>query len=181
MERISRLLIAACCALLLAGLCSCSGGGKEEPGLFVSKEAGFSIKYPEQWVIYSEVGSWMPAVEGESPPEGDEDGFSEYVAVDVETVPARISLDEYFDQYHNKLAAESMNYEKHEDGEVDIGGREWKYILYDKEMPEAWWRVLAYVTVRNGKGYAMSCAAENRQFSRHQQTLIEIAHTFEFE
>ncbi len=180
MVRISRLLLTGCCIVLLAGMCSCSGG-KEEPGLFVSEEAGFSIKFPEQWVIYEEVGNWIPAVEGESPLDDEDDGFSEYVAVDVETLPSKMSVDEYFDNYRKQLSSETRNFEQHEVGEVDIGGTKARYILYDKEMPEAYWRILAYVMVRKGKGYVINCAAENRQFARHQDALMSIAHTFEFE
>jgi hypothetical protein len=161
-------------------MCSCSGG-KEEPGLFVSEEAGFSIKFPEQWVIYEEVGNWIPVVEGESPLDDEEDGFSEYVAVDVETLPSKMSVDEYFDSFRKQLAAESRNFEQHEEGEVKIDGTKARYILYDKEMPEAFWRILAYVMVKNGKGYVINCAAENQQFARHYEAMMDIAHTFEFE
>lgn len=179
MVRISRLFLAAGCVVLIVGICSCSGG-KDEPGLFVSKSAGFSVKFPEQWVIYAEVGSWIPAVEGESPLDDEEDGFSEYVAIDVETLPSKISVDEYFDNYRRQLSAEAKSFEQHEVGEVKIGGTKARYILYDKEMPEAYWRILAYVIVKKGKGYVINCAAENQQFARHQDALMEIAHTFEF-
>jgi hypothetical protein len=136
------MFLAACCLALLVSICSCSGGG-DEAGVF--------------WVIYAEVGSWIPVVEGESPLDDEEDGFSEYVAVDVETLPFKMSVDEYFDHYRNELAAENTFFEQHEE-----------------------WRILVYVMVKNGKGYVINCAAENQQFSRHQETLMDIAHTFEF-
>jgi hypothetical protein len=100
--------------------------------------------------------------------------------VDVETLPSKMSVDEYFDNYRRQLSAESRNFEQHEEGEVEIGGTKARYVLYDKEMPEAYWRILAYVMVKKGKGYVIHCAAENQQFARHQETLMEIAHTFEF-
>ena len=179
MVRVSRFVLAVCCIVLITGVCSCSGD-KEEPGLFVSGVAGFSIKFPEQWVIYEEVGNWTPVVEGESPLDDEDDGFSEYVAVDVEQLPSKISVDDYFDNYRRKLSAETRNFEQHEVGEVKIDGTKAHYILYDKEMPEAYWRILAYVMVKNGKGYVINCAAENRQFDRNYEALMEIAHTFEF-
>ena len=179
MVRFSRMFLAACCLALLVSICSCSGGG-DEPGVFVSKEAGFSIKFPESWVVYAEVGSWMPAVEGESPLEDEKDEFSEYVAVDVETLPSKMSVDEYFDNYRKELATENTFFEQHEEGEIDIDGTKARYLLYDKEMPEAYWRILVYVMVKKGKGYVINCAAENQQFSRNQETLMDIAHTFEF-
>ena len=170
MVRFYRMFLAACCLALLVSICSCSGGG-DEAGVFVSKEAGFSIKYPENWVVYAEVGSWMPVVD---------DGFSEYVAVDVETLPSKMSVDEYFDHHRKELAAENTFFEQHEEGEVDIDGTKARYLLYDKEMPEAYWRILVYVMVKKGKGYVINCAAENQQFARNQETLMEVAHTFEF-
>ena len=179
MVRFSGMFLAACCLALLIGICSCSDG-EDEPGVFVNKKAGFSIKFPESWVVYAEVGSLIPAVEGESPLEDEKDEFSEYVAVDVETLPSKMSVDEYFDSYRKELAAENTFFEQHEEGEIDIDGTKARYLLYDKEMPEAYWRILAYVMVKKGKGYVINCAAENQQFDRNQETLIEIAHTFEF-
>lgn len=76
--------------------------------------------------------------------------------------------------------AESASFEEHEVGEVTIGGEKAKYLLYDKEMPEAFWRILAYVVVRKDKAYVISCAAENRQFDRNQEQFREVAHTFRF-
>jgi hypothetical protein len=180
MKRITKLFIAVICIVfLLSGYQSCSK--KEEPGWFVTKAAGFAIKYPEDWGVYSDPMNWVPVVEGESPLESESDDFSEYVAVDVEELSSKIDTEDYFDQYRNVLAGESTYFEEHERGEVEIGGKMWKYILYDKEMPEAYWRILAYVTVNNGKGYVINCAAENQQFERSQDAMKAIAHTFRFE
>lgn len=179
-KRITGLCFAAICALfLLTGFLSCSKS--DEPGWFVTKAAGFAIKYPEEWSVYSDPTNWMPVVEGESQLEDESDDFSEYVAVDVEELSSKIDAEDYFDQYRNLIAGENTYFEEHERGEVEIGGKKWKYILYDKEMPEAYWRILAYVTVNNGKGYVINCAAENQQFERNQETMMEIAHTFRFE
>ncbi len=180
MERIMRFVFASVCLVfLLIGAQSCSKS--DEPGWFRTKSAGFAIKYPEDWGIYTDPMNWVPVVEGESPLESADDGFSEYVAVDVEELSTKIDTEDYFNQYRNALAGENAYFEQHETGEVEIGGKKWMYILYDKEMPEAYWRILAYVTVNKGKGYVINCAAENRQFERHQETMMEIAHTFRFE
>ncbi len=180
MKRIIGLVFAGTCVLfLLIVVQSCSK--TDEPGWFKTKSAGFAIKYPEDWGIYTDPTNWVPVVEGESPLEDESDGFSEYVAVDVEELPSKIDAKEYFHQYRNTIAGENTYFEQHETGEVEIGGKKWMYILYDKEMPEAYWRILAYVTVNKGKGYVINCAAENRQFERHQETMMEIAHTFRFE
>ena len=180
MKRIIGLVFAGICILfLLIVVHSCSK--TDGPGWFRTKSAGFAIKYPEDWGIYTDPMNWVPVVEGESPLEDENDGFSEYVAVDVEELSAKISVEDYFNQHCNGLVEENTNFEQLETGDVKIGGKKWKYILYDKEMPEAYWRVLAYVTVNKNKGYVINCAAENRQFSRHQELMIEIAHTFRFE
>ena len=180
MKRITKLLFAVLCVLfLLSGFLSCSK--KDEPGWFVTKAAGFAIKFPEDWGIYADPMNWVPVVEGESPLEDESDEFSEYVAVDVEELSSKIDVEDYFNQYRNVLAGENAHFEEHERGEVEIGGKKWKYILYDKEMPEAYWRILAYVTVNKGKGYVINCAAENRQFERNHETMMAISHTFRFE
>jgi hypothetical protein len=165
-------------ACILTEISSCTK--TDEPGWFVSKRAGFAIKYPEDWTVTVVPETWVPVVEGESPLEDDRDEFNEYIAVDVIELPSKMSLDEYYRKYHEKLVAESMSFEQHEDGEVKINGEQAKYLLYDKEMPEAYWRVLAYVLVRGKRAYVISCAAENRQFSRHQDQFLEVAHTFRF-
>ena len=179
MKRIMRIVLACICLVFLfGGLLSCSKS--DQPGYYVNKAAKFAIKFPDDWGIYADPMNWVPAVEGESPLETPNDEFSEYVAVDVEELSTKIDMEDYFNQYRTTLAEENTYFEQQETGEVEIGGKKWMYILYDKEMPEAYWRILAYVTVNKGNGYVINCAAENRQFERHQETMIEIAHTFRF-
>ena len=179
MKRLSTLLLLSTCLMLLTeAFASCSK--TEEPGLFVSYSAGFSIKYPTDWTIYSSPDNWIPAVEGESPEESSDDEFSEFIAVDVIELSSKMSLDEYYRKYHEELVAETVSFEEHEVGEVKIGGKKAKYLLYDKEMPEAYWRILAYVFVRKDRAYVISCAAENRQFDRNMDLFREVAHTFRF-
>lgn len=179
MGRIMRLLvIGTCLTALCAGILSCSKSG--EPGYYVNKAARFEIKFPEDWGIYADPMNWVPAVEGESPPESANDDFSEYVAVDVEELASKIDIKDYFDQHRKALAEENRYYEEHETGEIKIGGKKWMYVVYDKEMPEAYWRILAYVTVNKGNGYVINCAAENRQFDRHLITMKAVAHSFRF-
>lgn len=180
MGRITKLLVIGMCLMaLFAGLLSCSKS--DEPGSYVNKAAGFSIKFPDDWGIYSDRMNWVPAVEGESPLESANDDFSEYVAVDVEELSSKIDTKDYFDQIRNALAQENTYFAEQERGEIEIGGKKWMYILYDKEMPEAYWRILAYVTVNKEKGYVINCAAENRQFDRNLITMKAIAHSFRFE
>jgi len=165
--------------MILTGLSSCTK--TDEPGWFVSKKAGFAIKYPEDWQVTYNSESWIPVVEAESPPDSDTDEFAEYIAVDVEELPHKITLEEYFKQYRNELAGEGPYFEEHECGEVKIGGEGAMYLVYEKEMPEAFWVVLAYVMVKKDKAYVISCAAENRQFMKHEAKFREVAHTFRFE
>lgn len=180
MKRVTKLCFAAIYIVFLStGFLSCSKS--DEPGWFVTKAAGFAIQYPEDWGIYSDPTSWVPVVEGESQLEDASDEFSEYVAVDVEELSSKIDLEDYFNQYRNILARENTYFEELERGEVEIGGKKWMYILYDKEMPEAYWRILVYVTVNNGKGYVINCAAVDRQFERNKDVMMAIVHTFRFE
>ena len=174
-----RLTMGLLVVLLLAGSYSCSS--KDEPGWFSAEEAGFAIKFPEDWGVYADPMNWVPVVEAESPLEDENDDFSEYVAVDVEELSSKIDTKDYFAQYRNTLAQDNTYYEEIETGEVEIGGEKWMYVVYDKEMPEAFWRILAYVTVEGGKGYVINCAAENSQFDRHKDLMMETAHSFEFE
>jgi hypothetical protein len=180
MKRITMLCLAVLCVLfLLNGLFSCSK--KEEPAWFVTDAAGFAIRYPEEWGVYSDPLNWVPVVEGESPLEDESDDFSEYVAVDVEQLSSKMDTEDYFAVYCNTLAGENSYFEELESGEVEIGGKEWKFILYEKEMPEAYWQILAYITVNNSKGYVINCAAVREQFELHRETMEAIAHTFRFE
>lgn len=89
---VTPLLLVVCFAWLTAGFSACSK--TDEPGWFVSKGAGFAIKYPTDWTVYSSADNWMPVVEGESPEESSDDEFSEYIAVDVIEL-SKMSLDEY--------------------------------------------------------------------------------------
>lgn len=179
MKRTAILLsLVVCLTWLTAGFSACSK--TDEPGLFVSYSAGFSIKYPTDWTVYASPDNWMPAVEGESPEESSDDEFSEFIAVDVIELSSKMSLDEYYRKYHEELVAETVSFEEYEVGEVKIGGKKAKYLLYDKEMPEAYWRILAYVFVRKDRAYVISCAAENRQFERNMDLFREVAHTFRF-
>jgi len=168
MKRIATLCaIVVCMAFLLNGLVSCSKKDEEE-GWFLTDAAGFAIRYPEEWGVYSDPLNWVPVVEGESPLENESDYFSEYVAVDVEQLTPGMDVEDYFDVYGDKLQSENTCFEVLESGETEIGGKKWKFILYEKEMPEAYWRILAYLTVNDGNGYVINCAAVNDQFDRHR-------------
>ena len=179
MERVMKLLVIGSCLMaLFAGLLSCSKS--DQPGYYVNKAAKFAIKFPDDWGVYADPMNWVPAVEGESPLETVNDEFSEYVAVDVEELSYGINTEDYFNQYRNTLAEENTYFAEQERGEVQIGGEKWMYIVYDKEMPEAYWRILAYVTVHDEKGFVINCAATSRQFDRHKNLMMDIAHTFKF-
>ncbi len=169
-----------CLIFLLNGLVSCSKKEDEE-GWFVTDAAGFAIRFPEEWGVYSDPLNWVPVVEGESPLENEDDYFSEYVAVDVEQLSPEMNTEDYFDVYLNKLQGENEYFVQMELGDAEIGGQKWKYILYEKEMPEAHWLILAYITVHGNKGYVINCAAVKDQFERSRETMTAIAGTFRFE
>ena len=163
--------------VLLAGC----GGSKKEPDRYYHDTTGFSIQFPDGWMLREGDGVQASLVEGVSPWESEDDQFSEYVAVDVDELTGKVELEEYFNEYCTEQAAEFSNYEEIERGERTIGGKPAMYLLFEFGMEEGFNRALAFMLVKDKRAYLVSCLAEVSKFDDYRDTFEEAVSSFRIE
>ena len=139
---------------------SCSK--KREPGRYYSNESGFSIIFPEEWEITEGDGETAPIVEAVSPWEDDSDRFSEYVSVDIDDLPVKMSLEEYFAEVQLANSEDYPHYEEHDTGTIEIGSLEAMWTRFDVGSSEGMMAALGLVMLKGKRGYLISCRRYDR-------------------
>ncbi len=170
-------IIAALACFLLIFSCS----KKREPGRYYSDESGFSIIFPEEWEIKEGDGESTPIVEAVSPWEADSDRFSEYVSVDIEDFPVKMTLEEYFAEVRLANSENYPQYKEHDKGETEINNQEAMWTRFDVGSPEGVMSALGFVMIKGKRGYSISCVAEDAKYDSFEETFEDIVHSFRIE
>jgi len=158
-------------------LVSCSSCSKKEPGRYYNNRENFSMRFPVNWEVRE--GVMGTAVAALSPQEGSSDAFRENVNVLFETLPTRMSLEEYWNaslQVFSKTNFKIIN-----QGDTKIGGENAKFSTYTCNMIGTDQKNKCYVLVRGDKGCVITCSAPASDFSRYETKFEEIVQSFRFE
>ena len=127
--KLSRIAL-ICILALSAALLSCSRC-PGDPGVHCDKANGFHITFPVDWTVDSDPGggrvvaAHAPLEEGADP---------EITGTAFEVLVMRMQsdpdLDRFFDGYIKRLPEGKAYYEYEDSGEIKVGGRKTRYILY---------------------------------------------------
>jgi|GEM_PF-2434191 len=178
-----RVVMAATAALLLFCLVigGCSGRETRDPERYYDDERGFSVLFPDEWMLKKGDGENDPFIEATSAWENDLDEFSEYVTVDVERLPSKMSLEEYFESSLQEQILNLPNFSEIDRAEARLGEIEARYVLFDVDFPEGRNRILGYAMVNEDRGYLLTFVAEAKKYGQYETVFKEIAESFRFE
>jgi hypothetical protein len=171
-------------ALTISGVACASGGGatgtasstsspsdnvsSEEFASYSDSKYGFTLQYPKDWE--KQVGAMGSAVVILSPREGDSDKFRENVNVLVQTLPDKMTLDQYtklsLDQAPNLITG----FDLLDQGATQLAGRPARRVHYRGEQGAfrlEWEQVW---TVLGGQAFVLTYTAERDRYGTYLRT-----------
>jgi hypothetical protein len=149
-----------------------------EPGTYSNAEWGFSIKFPETWMVV-EGEEEEAGVMGIAPPENIDDEYSEVVLVMVlDEAPEGLSLEMFFQVMMQSLDAGTPGFKQLEDGKTTLNGREARWAVFSSKVQRLNMKTLAYFLLHGERAYMILCTDESSQFLGHRGELEEIVESF---
>ncbi len=174
-SRIALICVFATAAMLL----SCSGRCPGEPGIYCDRVNGFHITFPTDWTVDEDPGDGRAVVAQAPLEEGAEPDITrttfEILVVRMKSGPA---LGRFFDGYVKKLPDGKPYYEYEDSGEIKVGGRKTKYILYAIDTEPRIEARLEYFQKKGSNIYIFRGVTRGVQFNRFHDQFREIAYTF---
>jgi hypothetical protein len=164
--------------LALAAL-SCSGRCPGDPGIHCDEVNGFHITFPADWTVDDDPGGGM-AVSAQAPLEegADPDVKRTTFEVMVMRLQSDPDLGRFFDDYVRKLPEGKPYYQHHDSGEIKVGGRKTKYILYAIDTEPRIEARLEYLQKKGSSIYIFRGVTRGVQFNEFHDQFREIAYTF---
>ncbi len=150
----------------------------QNPNRYINNKDKFSIQFPNNWEIKENYyGTNVMAL---SPLENNEDNFRENLNVVVETIPARMSLEDYFSLSVKNLH-QLNNFNDEFSGYDEFDNTKVKWLYYTHELANYKLKVVLYQLVKDGKGYSITATAKAEDFDKYKDQFQNSASTFEFE
>jgi hypothetical protein len=152
-----------------------------ETPLYHNATWGFSIKFPEDWMVAEgEEQAEGTAVMGMAPPEDGNDEYPELCLVTAGELDPGMTLDTFFQLMLTSMEEDPSGVQQLETGEANVNGSDAKWIvisLYDPDFNTDI-KSLIYVLVQEPRGYVILCMSEAAQFSNHRSEFEGIAESF---
>ena len=175
--RLSRIAF-ICLPATLAALLSCSAC-PGDPGVYCDKENGFHITFPVDWTVETDPGGGR-VVAARAPLEDGAD--SEVTGTAFEVLIMRMQsdpdLEMFFDSYKKRLPEGKAYYQYEDSGEIKVGGKKTKYILYVIDTEPRYEARLEYLQKKGSAIYIFRGVTRGVQFNQFHDQFREIAYTF---
>jgi hypothetical protein len=174
-----RILTSSLLLFLTISAASCGGRCPDDPGVYCDRVNGFHITFPVDWEVEADPGGGRAVVARAPLEEGsdaDVEGTSfEVMVLRLESDP---DLDEFFGGYVRRLPGGKPYYQHHDSGEIKVGGRKTKYILYAIDTEPRIEARLEYIQKKGGCVYIFRGVTRGVQFNEFHDRFREIAYTF---
>ncbi len=150
-----------------------------EPGWYHNETWGFSIKFPEDWVVEEGESEDEPPVIAIAPPENVNDEFLQAVMVGVmDDVPSGTTLEMFFQLNLRSLKASTPSFKQLEDGKATVNGVDARWATFSGKQGTQNFKCLVYMLLKGERGYLILGMDESAQFLDHKAELKAIAETF---
>ncbi len=168
-----------CLLIPVVAMVSCSGRCPGDPGVYCDRINGFHITFPVDWTVDDDPGggrvvaAYAPLEEGADP---------EIRGTAFEVIVMRMKSDpeigKFFDSYIRNLP-DGKSYYQHEDsGEIKVGGRKTRYILYIIDTEPRYEARLEYFQKKGSNIYIFRGVTRGVQFNEFHDQFRKIAYTF---
>jgi len=150
-----------------------------EPGWYHNDTWGFSIKFPEDWVVVEGESEDEPPVLAIAPPENVNDNFTQAVMVAAtDNVPPEETLEMFFQMTLRGLKDSTPSFKQLEDGQATVNGVDARWAVFSAKEGTTTIKVLVYVLLKDGRGFMILGMDESAQFLDHKAELKAIAESF---
>ncbi|MGA2624668.1 MAG: DcrB-related protein [Bacteroidota bacterium] len=155
------------------------GCATKDPDRYYNDREGFSMKFPAAWekkegFLGTKIIAWVPR-------NGSADQFREDVNVTVDRLPKALTLDEYFQQSLINMKRVLTDFQDQEKGQGFIDDYDAKWMVYTHRLGGSTFKVLAYMIVKDDRGYVITCTALPDRFYTFRSQFEDIARSFQFE
>ncbi len=167
-----------CILALSAATFSCSQC-PGDPGVHCDKANGFHITFPTDWTVDSDPGGGR-VVAARAPLDDGADPQITGTAFEVLVMRMQSDpdLDRFFDGYIKRLPEGKAYYEYEDSGEIKVGGRKTRYILYAIDTEPRYEARLEYFQKKGSSIYIFRGVTRGVQFNIFHDQFREIAYTF---
>lgn len=144
-----------------------------------SKVAGYSISAPEGWEKIDTTIMEHQITVVRSASESLRDDFLENVNVVTEKT-GDISLDDYLAGSLKQMENSRRNFVTKKVSVRSINSIEFRTLEYSHTSAGYTLHVMAYLTIKNGMGYVVTCSATDKSFSRFEADFEQAIRSFSF-
>ena len=175
-SRIALVCILAASAALLS--CSqCPG----DPGVYCDQANGFHITFPTDWTVEVDPGDGRVVVAHAPLAEGIDPAIRgtafEVLIMSMQSDP---DLDRFLESRKKSLPVGKAYYQYEDSGEIKVGGKKTKYILYAIDTEPRYEARLEYFQKKGSNIYIFRGVTRGAQFNEFHDQFREIAYTFRF-
>jgi hypothetical protein len=147
-----------------------------KPGTYSNAKWGFSIKFPEDWMVQEgDEAKGETGVVGVAPPENVNDEYPELCYVMPEELGPGMTLEMYFQLTLKSMKASAAAFKQLETGEANVNGRDARWAVFSTKESKTNVKWLMYGLINGERGYLVLCAAESTQFLNHRGEFEDIA------
>jgi hypothetical protein len=146
-------------------------------GRYADDEAGFSLEYPDGWIV-EEVTDQPAVLVALFQRQSARDEFAENVNVLLEELPAGVTLDEYTSANRTNLERAFTNFQVLEEGQQSIGEAPAFWIRYDADQQGRRLSFLQAWLVDGERGFVLSYTGQGEEFDAFRPDAEAIFRTF---
>jgi hypothetical protein len=143
------------------------------------KDKTFSLSIPRTWEVKKDVMG--ASVVGISPQETAKDTFRENVNVVLENLTEQLVPKSYYDANQAVLKKLFTDFKKKSEGVTKIDNRDFYWSVFTHRMGTVQAEVYQFMSVKDKRGYVITCSSTPAKFDKYKGQFEEIAKTFRFE
>ncbi|MBN1213761.1 MAG: hypothetical protein JXA92_14400 [candidate division Zixibacteria bacterium] len=170
---------------------SSSSLGPPDPDSYISEQMGFSIKFPDGWLLDQydkgevvvfqnyglEVDNDLFMVAAFDPRNNEQDNRFSYVSVTVREMPYNMKLDYVFDGVVSWMKTDFNYFEENNRGKTKINGRDAFWIDFMHKDEGILFRSRGYCLVKDSRAYLVICNADPVNYSALVNTFVMAANS----
>lgn len=148
---------------------------------YYNTAAGYSIDFPDGWVIADDELADFQLVAAISPPVGNTSQLLETIGVAVEELPLELSSEEYLDMCVLGFKATFDDFQEVSRSDFTLDGRTGRKMVFTFNNDGTPMKDVLYEVVKGSKAYVIAGAAEAATYSEYEGRFDATASSFKFE
>jgi hypothetical protein len=151
-------------------------------GIYENSTYGFSINYPEGWILKEAAANDMNMVVGFLAPGGNMDNPANYIIVQVESLPSNeaINLDQYTNAITSNLKNSYKDFKLLSQSDVPLANLPGKEMLYTMSSEGTPYEILLKYAIKDNKAYVLTYYSQADSYSQFENDARALMSSFQF-